>query len=130
MAKKEEHDWEIIARRDPWFGVIASPVFHAGTITPEYRRQFYPSGDEDIARLLAWFDQDVGARPSSGRALDIGCGVGRLTQAMAKIVPAVAGYDIAESMLAIARAAAPPTAEFSATMPRGAFTWFNSYIVF
>ena len=130
MAGDEPHDWEIIARRDPWFGVLSNPAFRAGAITPEHRRDFYASGEDDIARLLQWFDQDVGARPSAGRALDIGCGVGRLTYAMAKIVPAVAGYDVAESMLALAREEAPANAEFSATLPPGPFAWINSYIVF
>ena len=130
MAGDEPHDWEIIARRDPWFGVLSNPAFRAGAITPEHRRDFYASGEDDIARLLQWFDQDVGARPSAGRALDIGCGVGRLTYAMAKIVPAVAGYDVAESMLALAREEAPAHAEFSATLPPGPFAWINSYIVF
>ncbi len=55
--------WEILAWRDPWFGALAYPVFRAGAITPEYRRRFYASGDDDIARLLAWLDADVGARP-------------------------------------------------------------------
>ncbi len=130
MAGDEPHDWEIIARRDPWFGVLSNPVFRAGAITPEHRRAFYASGEDDIARLLQWFDQDVGARPSTGRALDIGCGVGRLTYAMAKIVPAVTGYDVAESMLTLAREAAPGNAEFSPTLPPGPFAWINSYIVF
>lgn len=130
MAENDAHDWEIIARRDPYFGVLSNPVFRADAITPEYRRQFYASGDEDIGRLLGWFDEDVGARPSSGRALDIGCGVGRLAQAMAKHVAAVVGYDVAESMLALARAEAPANAEFSTMLPQGPFGWINSYIVF
>lgn len=130
MGGDEPHDWEIIARRDPWFGVLSNPAFRAGAITPEHRRAFYASGEEDIARLLQWFDHDIGARPSIGRALDIGCGVGRLTYAMAKIVPAVTGYDVAESMLALAREQAPANAEFSTTLPSGPFAWINSYIVF
>ncbi|MDP3491667.1 MAG: class I SAM-dependent methyltransferase [Hyphomonadaceae bacterium] len=130
MAGDEPHDWEIIARRDPWFGVLSNPAFRSGAITPEHRRDFYASGEDDIARLLTWFDQDLGARPSTGRALDIGCGVGRLTYAMAKIVPAVTGYDVADSMLALAREQAPPNAEFSITLPPGPFAWINSYIVF
>ena len=130
MAGDEPHDWEIIAQRDPWFGVLSNPVFRAGAITPEHRRDFYASGEDDIAGVLTWFDQDVGARPTTGRALDIGCGVGRLTYAMAKIVPAIIGYDVAESMLAIAREQAPANAEFSSSLPPGPFAWINSYIVF
>lgn len=126
----DKHDWEIIAQRDPFFGVLSSPDFRAGAMTEERRREFYTSGEGDIETLLAWFDQDIGARPSTGRGLDIGCGLGRLTRAIAKVMPAVAGYDVSDSMLAIARNEAPPNAEFSTTLPPGPFSWINSYIVF
>lgn len=126
----DAHDWEIIARRDPWFGVVSTPDFRSGAAAPEVREHFYRTGEDDIARVLAWFDRDIGARPASGRALDIGCGVGRLTRAIAKVTPSVAGYDVAETMLAIARENAPPNAEFSTTLPPGPFAWINSYIVF
>lgn len=130
MAAGGEHDWEIIGQRDPYFGVLSSPDFRTEAITPERRESFYATGEDDIARLMTWFDQDVGVRPSTGRALDIGCGVGRLVYAMARIVPQVSGYDIAESMLAIAREHAPANTEFSTTLPQGPFSWINSYIVF
>jgi SAM-dependent methyltransferase len=130
MAQDEAHDWELVARRDPYFGVVSVEEFRTGRMTAETKRRFYEGGETDIARVLAWFDADLGARPTAGCALDIGCGVGRLTSAMARSVPQVAGYDISETMVALARAEAPPNATFATALPAGPFSWINSYLVF
>jgi SAM-dependent methyltransferase len=130
MPQDEAHDWELVARRDPYFGVVSVEEFRSGKMTAETKRRFYESGETDIARVLGWFDADLGARPNAGCALDIGCGVGRLTSAIARVMPKVVGYDISETMVALARAEAPPNAEFATTLPDGPFSWLNSYIVF
>jgi SAM-dependent methyltransferase len=126
----DKHDWEIIARRDAFFSVVAVAEFRSAGMTDERRRLFYQSGEEDIARVLGWFDTDLGARPAGGRALDIGCGVGRLVCAMAKVADQVSGYDVSETMLAHARKVAPANVELSPTLPAGPYDWINSYIVF
>ena len=64
--------------------------------------EFFASGraevDEAIGRLGA-----LGLRPRRGRALDFGCGVGRLTQALAWHFDECVGVDIAPSMVEHAR---------------------------
>lgn len=124
------HDWEIIASRDPFFGVIVSDEYRATKIDPEARRRFYETGENDITTVLRWFDADLGARPSTGEALDIGCGVGRLSYAISKVMPKVTGYDVAESMVRVARENAPPNLTLTTQIPPGPFAWINSYIVF
>ena len=125
-----KHDWEIIGARDPYFGVVVSEEFRAGRMDEAARRKFYALGENDIASVLSWFDADLGARPSEGEALDIGCGVGRLAYAMAKLLPKVTGYDVSESMLKIAREHAPANLTLSSSLPPGPFSWINSFIVF
>jgi SAM-dependent methyltransferase len=124
------HDWEIIAARDPFFGVLVADEFRADRIDDAARQRFYETGRADIAQVLEMFDAEFGARPSQGTALDIGCGVGRLAYAMATIVPKVVGYDVAESMVSVAQAGAPPNASFTTQLPEGPFSWINSFIVF
>jgi len=124
------HDWEIIGSRDPWFGVLSSSEYRADQVDEEKRKNFYATGVKDIARVLDMFDADLGTRPSSGAALDIGCGVGRLCYAMAQVMPAVTGYDVSESMLQIARQHAPANLTLTSLLPTGKFGWINSYIVF
>ncbi len=127
---ESRHDWEIIGARDPFFGVLTSPDFRLDQVDAATRQRFYASGDSDIETVLGWFDKDLGARPSAGTALDIGCGVGRLTHAIARHAASAIGYDISASMLRIAREAAPPNASFVREIPAGPFDWINSYIVF
>lgn len=129
MAGSGKHDWELIAARDAFWGVVSTPEFRADKMDADAKRRFYDTGMADIAQVLAWFDADLGVRPS-GRALDIGCGVGRLAFAMAKQASEVVGYDVAETMLAVARAAAPPNVQLTSSLPQGPFDWINSYIVF
>jgi hypothetical protein len=81
------HNWEIIASRDPYFGVIASDHSRIGAMVERAKARFYASGESDIATLLAWFNSDLGARPRTGAALEIGCGVGRLSYAMPSTSP-------------------------------------------
>lgn len=124
------HDWDIIAARDPFFGVLSADEYRAARIDAQAIQRFYESGDQDIQRVLEWFDADLGARPTEGTALDIGCGVGRLSHAMARVMPSVVGYDISEVMLRIARDTAPANLTLTHMLPPGPFDWINSYIVF
>lgn len=58
-----------------------------------------------FVRWVAQKLESLGTVPVLGRALDFGCGHGRLTQALATYFPEVVGVDIAASMLAAARLA-------------------------
>jgi SAM-dependent methyltransferase len=124
------HDWEIVGSRDPFFGVIVSEEFRAARMDADARQRFYATGESDIAQVLSWFDADFGARPNEGEALDIGCGVGRLSYAIAKVMPKVTGYDVSESMIRVAREGAPVNLTLTTQLPPGPFSWINSYIVF
>lgn len=124
------HDWEIIASRDPFFGVLVDEGFRANRMDVAARERFYETGKSYVAEVFGMFDAEFGAHPTEGAALDIGCGVGRLTYAMAGAMPQVAGYDVADSMVRIARENAPPNATFATTLPDGPFSWINSFIVF
>ncbi|MCU0648447.1 MAG: class I SAM-dependent methyltransferase [Gemmatimonadaceae bacterium] len=64
--------------------------------------EFFATGEREIAEVfdqLREFRIDV----TPGNALDFGCGVGRLSQALAARFERVTGVDIAESMVAKAR---------------------------
>ncbi len=124
-----DHDWEIVASREPFFGVVGYDDFRMSRLDAAARERFYASGEEDIARILSYFDADIGARPA-GRALDFGCGVGRLTRAIAGVMDQVVGYDVAPSMIALARDVVPANVALTTDFPAGPFDWINSYIVF
>ena len=60
-------------------------------------------GEKFVAHLLRRFERHFGPL-ERGRALDHGCGVGRLTLPLAKAFEEVVALDVSEAMLAEARA--------------------------
>ncbi|MFL6239507.1 MAG: class I SAM-dependent methyltransferase [Actinomycetes bacterium] len=71
---------------------------------------FYASGREDWADFLRhWqhYEPDVG-----GRCVEIGCGAGRMTAALAQFFTSVAAVDVSDVMIERARAHTPDTVTF------------------
>lgn len=67
------------------------------------REAFFESGRDDILAVITQADRLVPRLPRR-RALDFGCGIGRLTSALAAHFDDVLGLDIADSMVEAARA--------------------------
>ena len=63
--------------------------------------EFFETGRREAESVMAWL-RSLGLTIPKGRALDFGCGPGRLTQALAAHFDEVAGVDIAPSMLKLA----------------------------
>lgn len=91
-------DWDTLGKLDPLWAVISWPDKRGGKWD---REEFYGLGREEVSRLLA-AARATGLTLRRGRALDFGCGVGRLTEALAGHFDRVTGIDIAPSMVAYA----------------------------
>jgi SAM-dependent methyltransferase len=90
-----QRHWNEWGRRDPYYAIISRPDRRGNRWDLE---EFLRTGVDEIDGLLAWLHElDVAVRP--GRALDFGCGVGRLTQALARTFAESDGVDIAPSMI-------------------------------
>ena len=102
--------WEELAQLDPLWAVASSPELRHGHWDEE---EFYEGGRRKARKLMERLDA-LGVPARSARALDFGCGAGRLTLPLADHFDAVVGIDIAPSMLALARmrAARRPGIEF------------------
>jgi 2-polyprenyl-3-methyl-5-hydroxy-6-metoxy-1,4-benzoquinol methylase len=88
-----ERAWKILGETDPYFAVLTDPQFRE-------RERFFRSGEEDIDRMFADIRGMVHPHFSPRRALDFGCGVGRLVLPLARRVERVVGVDVAPAMLA------------------------------
>jgi SAM-dependent methyltransferase len=128
LDRDTDADWRELGASNPYWGVISHPNFLLENLTPERLDEFYASGPFHIDPIVADLARFVG-KPPSGRALDFGCGVGRLAEAMTAYADEVVGYDISPGMLALARAR-KGKATYVDTLPDGPFDWINSFIVF
>jgi SAM-dependent methyltransferase len=96
-----DKDWTRWGREDPYFGVLADQRFSGGSIEA-HREEFFASGRGFVTEVLRRYERHFGTLPR-GRALDHGCGVGRLTLSLAREFATVDGLDVAPDMLAEAR---------------------------
>jgi SAM-dependent methyltransferase len=127
-VRDTDADWREVGQSQPYWGVLSHPDFRAEAITPERVEAFYSTGRPYIDNVARWLKDATGASPS-GRALDFGCGVGRLSEAMCAYAADVTGLDVSPGMLELARARSSKVT-YVGEMPDGPFDWINSFIVF
>lgn len=96
--KELQRNWELFGRTDPLRAILTGPPTSEGWQEDE----FFRTGRADIDAAFAVLDR-IGAKPGKGRALDFGCGVGRLTQSLCARFDSVLGLDIAPAMIDLAR---------------------------
>jgi SAM-dependent methyltransferase len=108
--RRHQRDWEDLGELDPYWAVLAHPERRFGRWDLD---EFFRTGAEEIARLEAEM-QRLGYPARRERALDFGCGVGRLTRALATHFRRSFGVDVSAPMVATARRlnAAFPNCEF------------------
>ncbi|SFL85881.1 class I SAM-dependent methyltransferase [Geodermatophilus ruber] len=92
--------WNTFGRTDPMWAVLTDPERAGGRWDPE---EFFATGRREIAEVMRLLDSLVRPPPARDAALDFGCGVGRLTRALADHFATVTGVDIAPSMVAEAQ---------------------------
>lgn len=93
-------DWTALGEADPFWAVCVDPAKRGGLWDVD---EFLASGRAEIIEALTDLDK-LGLTAPRHDALDFGCGVGRLTAALAEHFDAVTGVDISPSMLGHARA--------------------------
>lgn len=91
----DRREWDDLARRDAMWAVCSNDG-RLGNWTPE---EFLASGEVEVGGILAGLE-GAGLAPRTGRALDFGCGLGRLTCALAARFDGVVGVDISPEMVA------------------------------
>lgn len=92
--------FEALGRKDPMWAALARSECRGNRWEPD---AFFETGREEIRGVLEYLDA-LGLATGRGRALDFGCGVGRLSQALAGHFDEVVGVDVARSMVEGARA--------------------------
>jgi 2-polyprenyl-3-methyl-5-hydroxy-6-metoxy-1,4-benzoquinol methylase len=94
-----QKNWNQFGKQDPLWAILTQQDKKGNKWTPD---EFFETGRQEIAYVMEYVKK-LGLLQQRGRALDFGCGVGRLTQALASYFDEVVGIDIAPSMVRLAK---------------------------
>jgi SAM-dependent methyltransferase len=93
--KRLRRHWDVLGKKDPLWAVLASDDKRGNRWRVD---EFFATGQGEIEEVTKYVEA-LGVEIDRRNALDFGCGVGRLTQALADRFEVVWGVDIAPSMI-------------------------------
>jgi 2-polyprenyl-3-methyl-5-hydroxy-6-metoxy-1,4-benzoquinol methylase len=97
--KQAGKNWAELGETDPMWAILSADDKRGGKWN---QQEFFATGREEIGQSLKDI-QDAGVTVHRGAALDFGCGLGRLSQALAEHFQRVDGVDVSSSMVRQAR---------------------------
>ena len=98
VVLRNQREWDDLAVLDPLWSILSNPAKRFGKWDVE---EFFSTGRKEIEEILA--EAKALGYPLRGcRALDFGCGVGRVTRALAEHFAECYGVDISEEMITLA----------------------------
>jgi SAM-dependent methyltransferase len=99
FSVRPDAEWKRYGEMDPYFGVLSQQQYHGSHLNSPARAAFFRSGEEYIDFVLSTIRSRLVADFRPSRALDFGCGVGRLTIPLARVCSDVVGVDVSAAML-------------------------------
>lgn len=91
--------WNALAKADPLWAILSAADKKGNLWQTD---EFFQTGIAHVAELIAYI-RSLPVPFPTGRALDFGCGVGRVTQALVPHFAEVHGVDISAAMLELAQ---------------------------
>ena len=98
--KELQRNWDGLAQADPLWAICTDPAKRNSQWT---REEFFATGRNEIEAVLGYAARIGIHIDKTAPALDFGCGVGRLTRALAQYFPECVGLDISPAMITLAR---------------------------
>ena len=92
---QQASDWDDLATVDPLWAVLSADGKRNGGWDLD---EFFATGEADVAAILTTA-AELGRPARTGTALDFGCGVGRLTRALAGRFTTALGVDVSPRMV-------------------------------
>lgn len=90
--------WETYGANNPYYGVIADKKYRGKILNEDVRAEFFTSGYQYVDYILSILDRHF-SPCARNKALDFGCGTGRLAIPLPQRFNEVVGVDISTSML-------------------------------
>ena len=94
-----QSNWDALGKADPLWAILKIPGKGGNRWQVD---EFFKTGSKEIDSIMEYVSS-LGVSLTRQTALDFGCGVGRLTQALAGYFDRVYGVDLAPSMLELAK---------------------------
>jgi SAM-dependent methyltransferase len=98
MAEQDKV-WEFYGEKDPYFGVATIDKFKEANLTLSAKDEFFKSGEDHIKRIWQEIEESFVKNFKPKRAMDFGCGVGRLVLPLAEKCDEIIGVDISPQMI-------------------------------
>ena len=92
-------NWDALAELDPLWTILSDPEKKFGKWDSG---EFFTTGEREAERVLAMCKSHALNVPT-GKLLDFGCGVGRMTRAFSKFFASCVGIDVSENMVTLAK---------------------------
>lgn len=103
MTRDTDQDWGQIATKHPYWAVLSVEEYRGRELDARAKARFFESGRRTIHDIVSQIHRHYGPGFSIGRALDFGCGVGRLLLPIAERAREAVGVDVAPRMIELAR---------------------------
>ncbi len=99
MSESSDRDWQRFATDDPYWAVLTEDRFRGASMGEAARAEFFALGQRHVESIFERY-WDLAGRPlEPARALDFGCGVGRVLPALSARCGSVVGVDVAPAMI-------------------------------
>jgi SAM-dependent methyltransferase len=92
-------DWERLGQTAPYWAVLTNDKYRPESLDDAKLVEFFASGEQWIEHFFRTARAHLDPAFAPRRALDFGCGVGRLVIPLAERCDAVVGVDVSDSML-------------------------------
>jgi SAM-dependent methyltransferase len=96
--------WRRWGECDPYYGVITDARYRRNNLTAEAKEEFFDSGRQHVEHVLQVCRTTLDPEFRPARALDFGCGVGRVLLPLAEVTREAIGLDVSPAMLEEAKA--------------------------
>lgn len=98
MSRAKE-TWEHLAVTDAYYAVATFDKFRRANLDTAAKEDFFQTGSDHVDQIWNEIESGFGMCLQPHRALDYGCGVGRILIPLAERCEAVVGVDISPTML-------------------------------
>jgi len=100
MVGRVREQWTHLGEVDPYWSVLTAEEYRSNRLNDDRLEQFYETGRQ-AASVIDIFQRRTGVGVPTGICFELGCGVGRVTQVLARRFEKVIAADISPGNLAI-----------------------------